>query len=132
MNGTMPDVRKSHPNLYYSLMLYAIASVALGINFLVFTPTFLVYHLPNVVWSIVFLTLGIGKIVLLNFYRNARLLRLFLAAAVAFFLFFSVGTAEPFFEGKGSLQLPILYVMFAFLQVPLLMEPFINPWTQRE
>lgn len=134
MNGDnqMPDVRKSHPNLYYSLMLYAIGSIALGINFWVFTPTFLVYHLPNWLWGSVFLALGVGKLILLNFYRDPRLLRLFLAAAVGYFFFFSIGTIEPFTEGKGSLQLPILYVMFGLLQLPLLIEPWINPWTKRE
>lgn len=130
-DGQRVDVRKSHPNLYWMIMTYAVGNIALGINFLVFTPTFLVYHLPNWVWSAIFLTLGISKIILLNVHRHLKLTRLFMAAAIAFFLFFSVGTAEPFMEGKGSLQLPILYVLLAMLQIPVLIEPFINPWTKK-
>ena len=49
----------------------------------------------------------------------------------AYTAFLAVGTGEPWLEGCGSLQLPILYAGLALLQVPLMREPFVNPVTAK-
>ena len=131
VNGGRIDVRKTHPNLYLAVSTLALVSVALGVNFWVFNPAFQVYGASNRVWGSIFLLLGIGKLVFLNAYRRLPLLRATMAAAVAFMLFFGVGTLEPVLEGDASAQLLILYVGLSVLQIPLLLEPFINPWTAR-
>lgn len=139
VNGTI-DIRKTHPTLYRLVMSIALIQIALGLNFLVgkdvlgltsFQPAFFVWDMPNELWAAFFLAIGLGKIVFLNFYRSLRLTRAIMAFAVAFLLFFAVGTMQPAFEGNGSLQLPILYGGIVALNVWLLLEPFINPWTAK-
>jgi hypothetical protein len=122
---------RTHPTLYRTVMLFAVLSIALGLNFWILAPTFWIYDQPNALWGTIFLALGTAKIVFLNFYRRLRAVRATMAFAVAYFLFLSVGTGQPFVEGQGSLQLPFLYLFCAVIQIPLLLEPFINPWTAR-
>lgn len=128
VNGQI-DVRKTHPNLYRMVMTLAVVCLLLGLNFLVLQPTFLIFDMPNVLWGAIFLALGGTKIVFLNVLRRLKLVRIAMAAAVAYFLFLGFGTTQPFVEGEGSLQLPIMYFALALLYLPLLLEPFINPWT---
>jgi hypothetical protein len=130
VNGSI-FIGRTHPNLYRTVMLFAVLSIALGLNFWILAPTFWIYDLPNALWGTIFLALGTAKIVFLNFYRRLRAVRATMAFAVAYFLFLSVGTGQPFVEGQGSLQLPFLYLFCAVIQIPLLLEPFINPWTAR-
>jgi hypothetical protein len=129
-NGTI-NLRNTHPGLYRATMVAATASILLGLNFFFLTPTFQVYEASYTIWASVFLGLGVFKIVFLNARRNLKLVRLFMALSVSFLLFFGIGTMQPWIEGEGSLQLPILYLALALLQLPLLLEPFINPWTAR-
>jgi hypothetical protein len=130
VNGSV-NLRRTHPNLYRTVMTFAVMSVVLGLNFWILSPTFLIYDLPNVLWGTIFLVLGFAKIVFLNIWRRLRAVRAVMAFAIAYFLFLGAGTSQPFFEGSGSLQLPILYLGCAALQIPLLIEPFVNPWTAR-
>lgn len=130
INGTV-KVRLTHPSLYRTLMGYAVGFLALGTNFLVFTPTFLVYGQPNEVWAVIFLVLGAGLLCFLNCFRSLRLMRLTMAVSAVYLLFFALGTSQPFLDGAGSLQLPILYVLAAGLLFLMLYEPFINPWSAR-
>lgn len=122
---------RTHPNLYLAVTTLAVVNIALGLNFLLLDPTFLIYGSPNQLWGAIFIALGVSKLVFLNVARRLRAVRAVMATAVAYLLFLGVGTAEPFYEGLGSLQLPILYVSLAALQIPLVIEPFINPWTAK-
>lgn len=128
--GTI-DIRKTHPNLYWLVMILAVVQIALGCNFIFLDPTFPIYEAPNVLWGVLFLVIGFGKIISLNFYRRLRLVRGLMAFAVTYMMFLAFGTTQPFLEGVGSLQLPILYAGMSALQIPLLLEPFINPWTSK-
>lgn len=130
VNGQI-NVRKTHPGLYRLVMGIALICIALGVNFLVFTPTFRVYDLPNPLWGAIFLAVGLSKVVFLNLYRSLRLTRMTMAFAAAYILFFGAGTMQPALEGNASLQLPILYAGIAATLVALLLEPFINPWTAK-
>lgn len=119
-------------------MILALGELALAWNFAGATlttwypsPTFLIYAQPNAVWAVSFLAIGASKLIFLNVYRRLRLVRLCMAVEVAFMMYLAWGTTQPYFTGKGSLQLPILYGVLALLQVPLLLEPFINPLTAR-
>lgn len=125
------SVRMTHPNLYRTVMMLGILNVALGLNFWILSPTFLIYDMPNQLWGSIFLALGTCKLVFLNVWRRLRGVRAVMACAVAFYLFLGAGTMQPFFEGQGSLQLPLMYLGVAVLQIPVLVEPFINPWTSR-
>lgn len=117
----------SHPNLYRSIMVFAFIGVALGLNFFFTNPTFQQYGIDKNIIGGIFMALGLGKLVFLNFFRSLRVVRLLLAASVAFQVFWAVGTSLTFFTGQTSLQLFILYIGLAMLQFFLLIEPFTNP-----
>lgn len=130
--GAALDIRKSHPNLYWLVMILAVVNIALGLNFIINQPTFAIFAAPNLLWGLTFLAIGLGKFIALNFYRRLRFVRALMAIAVTYMLFLGLGTMQPFLEGMGSLQLPILYLGIAALQIPLLVEPFINPATKKD
>lgn len=130
VKGTI-NIRKTHPNLYLGISTFALMDLALGLNFLFFTPTFHVYGMPFVLWGVIYLALGISQLIFLNVYRKLPLVRVTMACSITFALFFGVGTLQPVFEGLASPQLMILYAGMAALQLPLLLEPFINPWTAK-
>lgn len=125
------NVRKTHPNLYWLLMVLAATGIALGLNFIFLQPTFLIFDGPNVLWGVIFLVSSIARIIALNVYRRLRWVRATMAFSAAYIGFLAIGTAQPYVEGAGSLQLPIIYAGMALLQVPLLMEPFVNPVTAK-
>lgn len=131
MNADEINVRKTHPNLYWLLMVLSLVGIALGANFILLQPTFLIFDAPNVLWGVLFLASSFARMISLNIYRRLRWVRATMAFSVAYMAFLSVGTGQPFWEGTGSLQLPILYAGMALLQVPLLVEPFINPETAK-
>jgi len=130
VNGSI-NVRLTHPNLYYLMMVFAIVSLLLGLNFLILHPTFLIYGQSNWLWGSIFVVTGILKLFFLNFHRGLRTMRILMAFTVGYSLWLAGGTMQPFFEGQGSLQLPILYVALAAAQYPLILEPFVNPSTRR-
>lgn len=120
------DIRKTHPNLYWLVMTLAVMQVALAFNFFILQPTFQIWGLPNFLWGSIFLVIGVGKIAALNFYRRVRLVRGLMIFAVAYMGFLAIGTGQPWLQGNGSLQLPLLYGALCLLQIPLIREPFIN------
>lgn len=124
------NVRKTHPNLYWFLVLLAGGGVALGLNFILLQPTFLIFDAPNVLWGAIFMVISIARIIALRV-RRLRWVRATMAASAAYMGFLAIGTGQPFWEGTGSLQLPIIYALVAVIQVPLLFEPFVNPVTAR-
>lgn len=125
------DIRKTHPNLYWLVTILAVTDIALGLNFIFLNPTFPIYAGPNDLWGGIFLVVGFSKLVSLNLYRRLRLVRAIMAFEVTYMMFLALGTTQPFIEGVGSLQLPIVYVSLSAIQIPLLLEPFINPWTDK-
>lgn len=129
-NGLPTDhLRDTHPNLYRSMMTTGLIEFALGLNFLLTTPTFQQFGIHKNIIGTGFLLLGLAYVVFLNIYRSIRIARLLTVIGATFMVFWGVGTTETFFAGRSSLQLCILYFGLAALQVPLLLEPFLNPVT---
>lgn len=126
------NIRMTHPNLYRSIMVFSFIYIGLGINFLVTTPTFNPYTIPYEIIGILFLMLGMFKIILLHFIRDLVWLRRVMAAEIIVSLWWGIGASITFFRGQTSLQLPILYAGLSLLEVFLLLEPFVNPLTQEE
>lgn len=124
-------IRKTHPNLYWLVMVLAGMQIALAFNFFILSPTFPIFGAPNVLWGAIFLTVGVSKIIVLNLYRRLRLARAVMAFSWVYVMFIGLGTCQPFLEGTGSLQLPIVYVGMAGVLLILLLEPFFNPLTER-
>jgi hypothetical protein len=122
-------LRDTHPNLYRSMTTIGLVESALGLNFLLTTPTFQQFGIPKNLIGAGFLSLGLAYMVFLNVYRSIRIARMLTVIGTTFMVFWGVGTTETFFAGKSSLQLCILYFGLAALQAPLLLEPFLNPVT---
>lgn len=123
------SIRKTHPNLYLSLMIVAIMSIGLSLNFYFYTPTFNPYGINKEVVGAIFLILGFSQLIFLNLYHNLKLVRLVLAISISFMLFWGVSNTQQAFAGKASFQLPVLYIGLALIQLPLLVEPSTNPMT---
>lgn len=125
-------IRKSHPALYRAIMTFACMSFALAVNFWFSRPTFNPYGIPKEYIGVVFAMIGTSLIIFLNFFRDLRLVRITLAVSVSFMFFWGLSNAQQFFAGNASLQLPILYVAMSLLQIPLLIEPPVNPMTEKK
>lgn len=124
------NIRLTHPNLYHSIIVLGIMSVALAFNFWLSNPTFNPWPGKNIV-GVVFLLLGVGELVFLNVTGHLRMVRLMMAASIGIMFFWGLSNTQQFFAGHASLQLPILYMALAVLQLPLLVEPPINPVTAK-
>lgn len=123
-------MRNTHPNLYKTYLAYAVLSVALGLNFLYLTPTFMPLDFPKDIVGSTFLGCGLIKLALLMLNLKNALLRLSMALSVVIYSFWAGAATFDFFRlSQTSLQLPLTYMGLAALGVLLLMEPFINPAT---
>lgn len=123
------SLRRTHPNLYRSLMGVALTFIALGFNFLFAHLTFEQFGVPKEAVGAGFLVIGLAQFTFLNLWRSVRWIRVMLIIGIIYMLTWGVGTTETFFTGESSLQLFILYWSLAGAQAPLLLEPFINPVT---
>lgn len=126
------NIRKSHPTLYRSIMALALMRVALAFNFWFARPTFTPYGIHKNWAGIVFVALGLSQLVFLHLFRDVNKIRLVLALSGAVMLVWGLVNTQQFFAGNASLQLPILYVGIAALQLVLLLEPIVNPMSERK
>lgn len=124
-------LRRTHPNLYSSLMVYGLLNIALALNFIFLTPAFDPLGINKYIFGVIFIVMGAVKILALNIAAPPRFLRFTVAANVSLFLFFGGILVAGFFsEGQTSLQLPLTYFGLAFIEYPLLKEPLVNPVTE--
>jgi hypothetical protein len=131
MRTDLLNLRRTHPNLYVAYTVYACISIGLGLNFLFLNPTFDPLDIPKQVPGVVFLALGLTKLVCLNFVRRHGPLRLTMATAITIMFFWSGALIFDFFRlAQTSLQLPITFLGLAATGMPLLAEPPINPVTR--
>lgn len=128
----MLKIRKSNPGLYHSMMVFGVMDITLGLNFFFSTPTFDPYGIPKIVPAMVFTILGVGQLLSLNAFHNLKMARIITAISLGFMFFWGLGNTQQFFDGKASLQLPILYVSLSILQVLSLIESPVNRMTERE
>lgn len=128
---TSLNLRYAHPNLYRSIMVFPLLSVALAVNFWISNPTFNPYGIPKNLIGVIFAVLGISQLIFLNLFHNLRMVRIGLSLSIAWMLFWGLSNTQQFLAGNASLQLPILYLALAVLQIPLLIESPVNPMTTR-
>lgn len=112
-------------------MTVALTSVALAVNFWASNPTFNPYDIPKDRIGVIFVILGIGQLFFLNVIHSLRMVRIGLAASIGWMLFWGLSNTQQFFAGNASLQLPLLYLALAVLQIPLLIEAPVNPMTKK-
>lgn len=126
------NVRKTHPTLYHAIMTLSIASVALAVNFWTTNPTFNPFGIPKNLVGCVFFLFGVTQIVFLNVFRDLRLVRISLACSIGWNFIWGLANTQQWFNGNASLQLPILYVALSIVRIPLILEPPVNPMTEKE
>lgn len=124
------NLRLTHPNLYHSIMVLGIMSIALAVNFWTSNPTFDPWPGKNAVGAIFFL-IGTWYFIFTNMWRSLRMVRLGLAFSLFFFAAWGIANMAQSFAGKASFQLPIIYLALAALHYPLVVEPAVNPVTEK-
>lgn len=125
------NIRFSHPNLYRLLVTFSIIHIGLGLNFLLAKPAFNPYGINVYIIGVIFLSLGLSKLFFLMFRRNLRVVRIVMALSIGFTLFWGFGTIFSFLRGQTSLQMFVLYVGLAVIEMSLLLEPLVNPITEK-
>ena len=128
--GIDVSLRLLHPNLYRAVMLLSGWFILLGLNFVIFTPTYLIFGMPNELWGSFFLLIGATEFFFLNVMNRLIMVQMALATGIPLCFILTIGTSEPFIHGVGSFQLPIMYLGLAVLQIPLALEAPVNPWTK--
>lgn len=123
------NLRLTHPTLYRSAIVFAAISIGLGLNFLFTKPTFNAFGIDKHIVGVIFLCLGTAKLAAITAIRRLKYIRITMVANSTFMTFWGMGTATTYFTGQTSLQLFVLYIGLALLQMFLLFEPFINPIT---
>lgn len=106
--------------------------VALALNFWFTNPTFNPYGVDKNIIGFVFAAIGVAQMMFLAVFRDLRMVRMMLAVSLGWFMFWGLSNTQQFFAGKSSLQLPILFVVVSALQVPLLTESPVNPFTEKK
>lgn len=124
-------IRKSHPALYRSIMIISVGVLLLALNLWLYTPTFQPLGIPFRVISLGFIIIGTSLIVFLNLFHRLALVRITLTISIAYMLFWGGINTIQFFDGKASLQLPVLLLIVAAVQAPWLIESPINPMTEK-
>lgn len=124
------NIRLTHPALYRSIMVLAIGSILLALNFWTSNPTFSPLSIPKDLVGVVFAATGVGQIVYLNVVRDLRWVRRLLGASIFVHLVWGLLNCQQAINGRASWQLPLLYLIIAFLVRPLLTEAPVNPMTE--
>lgn len=135
-NGRI-NVRLTNPELFGFVMLTSVVALLQGVDFtlgaagFVPAPTFYIYNQSNYVWGVGFLAIGLFTLIPTLIWRNDRQMKMGLAVSAVYLAAIMFGTCQPFRDGTGSLQLPILYATWVGLCLRTLLMPLINPWTAR-
>lgn len=131
MTETQVNLRKSHPGLFRSILTVAFMGLGLGLNFWFTQPTFDPYGVNKDLIGTIFATLGISQLVFLVILRNLKMVRLTLTVSISWMMFWGLSNTQQYFAGNASLQLPMLFITISILQIPLLIESPVNPFTEK-
>lgn len=116
-------------------MVYSLACISLGLNFLFLNPTFNPLDIPKWTIGAIFTLLGLSELIFLNVpVDNTRktIVRILMALIIGVMFFWAGALTIDFFErSQTSLQLPITYLVIAFLGIATLLEPTVNPITNK-
>lgn len=126
-------MRNTHPNLYRTQMTLALLSIGLGFNFIILTPAFMPLTLPKEPIGLIFLGCGWPSLALLIFSPPGHMwLRVSMALSVAIYTFWAGALIYDFFDRSlTSLQLPLFTMGIAAIGFWWLIEPMINPATEK-
>lgn len=105
------SLRKAFPLLFWEIAWIGLGQLVLAWNFWFSNPSFNPYNISKYIIGVVFFVLGAT---LLFFLRHRALLKIrtWMAAMVFFILAWAGGNTQQWFDGKSSLQLPIVFVFF--------------------
>lgn len=128
---TRVRLRQTHPNLFRGSLAVALVFLALGLNIVVFKPTFNQYGLNWWVSGLFALFATVQLYALWS--KRLPTLRVSQAAIVFIALFWAGAlTLFTFQTHKTSLALPICFYGLAVWQLLQLIEPASNPANQVE
>lgn len=126
-------MRLSHPILWKQYLVYALVSLALGVNFIIATPAFMPLSTPKFPVGLPFVGCGLLLLVfLVPLKSDHNWLRRFMALTLGIFLFWAGALTVDFVRlSQTSMQLPICYIGLLAWGYFLLEEPPINPATAK-
>lgn len=125
------NLRKTHPGLYRGIMLFSLFCLATSLNYFFSKPTFNPYGIPKESIGLVYLSISLVLLVLMNIFRNLKLVRITMALSSGFLVFWGISNTQQAFAQKASFALPILLVYIALSLIRDLLEPPVNPMTRR-
>lgn len=135
MSGERVNLRKSHPLMFRVSLAIACIQSALALNFwglgLLPAPTFNPYGFDKNLVGMTFAVVALAQIVTLFLSRNLRVIRAMSAVSLGWMLGWAFTNTDQVFAGDASLQLPILLTGLAVIQLLLMAEPPVNPFTKR-
>lgn len=123
------NLYRTHPNLFWSALTFALMSVGLGCNFLAFKPPFIAFEIDHRIVGVVFLVVGLIELAALLIVRNLKTIRATMAVGAGLMMLWGIGTSVTFFTNQTTFQLSILYAGLTILKWLWCREPFLNPAT---
>lgn len=124
------DLRKTHPSLYWAILIFAIMSVGLAVSYWFGPPpAFSPFNINRDLVAGIFFVYGVWQIVFLTAHH---LLMVRIGLAFAGLLMGGWGFVNTIqaFAGNASFTLPIVFVAIASLHLKLLTEAPVNPFTR--
>lgn len=126
------NLRLTHPGMYRGILLFSFFCIATSLNYFFSRPTFNPYDIEKELIGLIYLSIGSTLLVLLNVFRNLKWLRIIIAVASGFLIFWAISNTQQSFAGKASFVLPILLLYIAFDLVKDLLEAPVNPMTRKD
>lgn len=125
-----PDLRKTHPFLYWAISRFAMLCVGLAVSYWFGPPpTFNPYDINRDLVASLFALYGVWQIVFLTT-RHLLMVRIGLAFAALLMGGWGIANTFQAFAGKASFTLPLVFVTIAGLHLRALTEAPVNPFTR--
>lgn len=125
------NIRQTHPLLYHQMMIHGVFSVWQAFNFLFAHPTFNPFGISKYAVGVIYLLTGTATLLVLNRWRRLLWLRIVQVAVFCWGMFWAAANVQQFVNGGSSVQLPIDIMWTAALCATLLLEPVVNPLTEK-
>lgn len=126
------NLRLTNPDMYKSVMLFVIFCISMTLNYWFSKPTFNPYGIQRPWIGLTFLIIGMALILLLNVFRNLKLVRITLAVAGGLLIFWGISNTQQSFAGKASFAFPILLFYVASIILKDLLQSPVNPMTRKD
>lgn len=126
-------LRLNHPNLYLTTLLHGLLYLLIGVNYFLVPTALLPFNISHQFGGLVFGLVGLGWLVTANIAGISGYRRIFYIVGMTLYFIFAAGYLKSFLNNEGARSFGgvIFYGLLGLLTVPIILEPPINPATQR-